>query len=60
MNENTQYGQADYYYAISRQMLFALFDNGLITREQLDRIDDLNRKMILVRYPSIADLEVIA
>ena len=57
---NTPYGQADYYYAVSRQMLAALVDKGLITLEQQAIIDDLNRKAIFERYPSIADLEVSA
>ncbi|MBR1383801.1 MAG: hypothetical protein IJ555_08340 [Ruminococcus sp.] len=56
--DNAPYGQADYYYAISRQMLAVLCDKGLITSEQRDRIDDLNRRTIFARYPSIADLEV--
>lgn len=56
----TLYGQADYYYAICRQMLVVLFDNGLITSEQQEKIDDLNRKMIFEKYPSIADPEVSA
>ena len=57
---NTPYGQADYLYAVSRKMLAALYDKGFITSEQRDRIDDLNRKAIFERYPSIADWEVRA
>lgn len=57
---NTPYGLADYYYAVSRKMLAALYDKGFITSEQRDRIDDLNRKTIFERYPSIADWEVSA
>ena len=57
---NTPYGQADYLYAVSRKMLAALYDKGFITSEQRDRIDDLNRKAIFERYPSIADWEVSA
>ncbi len=57
---NTPYGLADYYLAISRQLLAVLVDNGLITSEQQAIIDDLNRKAIFERYPSIADLEVSA
>ncbi len=54
------YGQADYYYAVSRQILAGLLDKGLITEEQRDKIDDLNRRTIFEKYPSIADLEVRA
>lgn len=57
---NTPYGQADYLYAVSREMLAALYDKGLITSEQRDRIDELNRRTIFAQYPSIADLEVSA
>ena len=57
---NTPYGQADYYYAVSRQMLAVLVDKELITLEQRERIDELNRRTIFARYPSIADLEVSA
>ncbi|MBR2305249.1 MAG: hypothetical protein IJ871_08990 [Ruminococcus sp.] len=52
------YGQADYYYAISRQILAGLLDKGLITEEQRDKIDNLNRRTIFEKYPSIAELEV--
>ena len=55
---DTPYGQADYYYAISRQILAGLLDKGLISEEQRDKIDDLNRKTIFENYPSIAELEV--
>lgn len=57
---NTSYGLADYYYAVSRQMLLDLYERGLITTEQQTIIDDLNRKAIFERYPSIADWEVSA
>ena len=57
---NTPYGQADYYYAVSRQMLAALVDKGLITLEQREKIDKLNRRTIFARYPSIANWEVSA
>ena len=52
------YGQADFYYAVSRQILERLFNKGLISEEQKERIDELNRKTIFERYSSIADLEV--
>ena len=54
------YGQADYYYAVSRQILAGLLYKGLITEEQRDKIDDLNRRTIFEKYPSFADLEVRA
>ena len=54
------YGQADYYYAVSKQILAGLLNKGLITEEQRDKIDDLNRRTIFEKYPSIADLEVRA
>lgn len=57
---NTPYGQADYYYAVSRKMLLDLYERGLITTEQQAIIDDLNRRTIFARYPSIADWEVSA
>ena len=57
---NIPYGQADYYYAVSRQMLAFLVDKGLITLEQREKIDKLNQKTIFARYPSIANLEVSA
>lgn len=52
------YGQADYYYAVSKQILAGLLNKGLITEEQRDKIDDLNRRTIFEKYPSIAELEV--
>ncbi|SDB41110.1 hypothetical protein SAMN02910317_02059 [Ruminococcaceae bacterium FB2012] len=52
------YGQADFYYAVSRQILERLFIKGLISEEQKERIDELNRKTIFERYSSIADLEM--
>ena len=57
---NTLYGQADYYYAVSRQILAVLLDKGLISEKQLTEIDSLNKKTIYEKYPSIAELEVIA
>ena len=56
----TLYGQADYYYALSCQILESLAEKGVLTDEQKKRIDDLNRKTIFEKYPSIADLEVSA
>ena len=52
------YGQADFYYAVSRQILERLAASGLISEEQKERIDELNRKTIFERYSSIADLEM--
>ena len=52
------YGQADYYYAVSKQILAGLLNKGLITEEQRDKIDDLNRRTIFEKYPSIVELEV--
>lgn len=57
---NTLYGQADYYYAVSRQILAVLLDKGLISEKQRAEIDSLNKKVIYERYSSIAELEVIA
>ena len=54
------YGQADYLYAVSRQILERLFSSGLLSEEQKARADELNRKTIFERYSSIADLEVSA
>ena len=52
------YGQADFYYAVSQQILERLQNKGLITEEQRKKIDELNRKTIYETYPSIAELEV--
>ena len=52
------YGQADFYYAVSKQILSRLVDKGLITDEQRIKIDTLNKKVIFERYASIAELEV--
>ena len=52
------YGQADFYYAVSKQILSRLVDKGLITDEQRKKIDILNKKVIFERYASIAELEV--
>ena len=54
------YGQADFYYAVSQQILERLQNKGLITEEQRQKIDELNRKTIYETYPSIAELEVSA
>lgn len=54
------YGQADFYYAVSQQILERLQNKGLITEEQRKKIDELNRKTIYETYPSIAELEVSA
>lgn len=52
------YGQADFYYAVSKQILSRLVDKGLITDEQRNKIDALNKQVIFERYASIAELEV--
>lgn len=52
------YGQADFYYAVSNQLLSRLVDKGLITDEQRNKIDALNKQVIFERYASIAELEV--
>ena len=52
------YGQADFLYAVSRQILERLAASGLISEEQKIKADELNRKTIFERYSSIADLEV--
>lgn len=54
------YGQADFYYAVSQQILERLQNKGLITEEQRKKIDELNRKTIYETYPSIAELEASA
>ena len=38
------YGQADFYYAVSQQILERLVNKGLITEAQRIKIDELNRK----------------
>ena len=52
------YGQADFLYAVSKQLLEKLVLKGLITEEQRMKADDLNRKRIFEKYPSIQELEV--
>ncbi len=54
------YGQADFYYAVSQQILERLQNKGLITEVQRIKIDELNQKKIYETYPSIAELEVSA
>lgn len=54
------YGQADFYYAVSQQILERLAAKGLITEAQRVKIDELNREKICETYPSIAELEVSA
>ena len=52
------YGQADFLYAVSRQLLERLVSKGLITEEQRIKADDLNRRTIFEKYPSVQELEV--
>ena len=49
------YGQAEYNYAVSREILGILVNKDIITEEQRQRIDDLNRKTIYDTYPSVED-----
>ena len=58
--ENTikLYGQAEYNYAVSREILGILVNKDIITEEQRQRMDDLNRKVIFETYPSIEDCGV--
>jgi len=49
------YGQAEYNYAVSREILCILVNKDIITEEQRQRIDDLNRKTIYDTYPSVED-----
>ena len=49
------YGQAEYSYAVSREILDILVKKDIITEEQRQRIDDLNRKTIYDTYPSVED-----
>ncbi len=49
------YGQAEYNYAVSREILGILVNKEIITEEQRQRIDDLNRKTIYDTYPSVED-----
>ena len=49
------YGQAEYSYAVSREILDILVNKDIITEEQRQRIDALNRKMIFDTYPSVDD-----
>lgn len=55
VTEHTRYGQAEYYYAVSREILADLVSKNLITEEQRQRIDELDRDMIFSNYPSIED-----
>jgi len=55
VTEQTRYGQAEYYYAVSREILADLVSKNLITEEQRKRIDELDRDMIFSSYPSIED-----
>ena len=52
------YGQADFLYAVSKQLLERLVSKGLITEEQKVKADNLNRRTIFEKYPSVQDLEV--
>ncbi len=49
------YGQAEYNYAVSKEILDILVNKDIITEEQRQRIDALNRKMIFDTYPSVDD-----
>ena len=55
VTEQTRYGQAEYYYAVSREILADLVSKNLITEEQRRKIDELDRDMIFSNYPSIED-----
>lgn len=59
METKKLYGQAEYYYAVSREILAILLNKSIITEEQQQRIDDLNRKTIFETYPSVEDLEQV-
>lgn len=52
------YGQAEYYYAVQKEILDSLISKNIITEDQYKRIDELNRKVIFEMYPSIDDMEV--
>ena len=52
------YGQAEYYYAVQKEILARLVKENIITEEQSQRIDELDRKVIFDMYPSVAELEV--
>ena len=52
------YGQAEYYYAVQKEILARLVRENIITEEQSQRIDELDRKVIFDMYPSVAELEV--
>lgn len=54
------YAQADFYYAVSQQIIERLAAKGLITEAQRVKINELNREKIYETYPSIAELEVSA
>ena len=51
------YGQAEYFCAVSKEILDVLEKKGIITEEQRQRIDEVDRQKIFETYPSIADLE---
>ena len=53
----TLYGQAEYFCAVSKEILDMLVSKGIITEEQRQRIDEVDRQKIFETYPSIADLE---
>ena len=53
----TLYGQAEYFCAVSKEILDMLVCKGIITEEQRQRIDEVDRQKIFETYPSIADLE---
>lgn len=52
------YGQAEYYYAVQKEILARLVKENIITENQSQRIDELDRKVIFDMYPSVAELEV--
>ena len=52
------YGQAEYYYAVQKEILARLVKENVISEEQCQRIDELDRKVIFELYPSVAELEV--
>lgn len=52
------YGQAEYYDAVQKEILARLVRENIITEEQSQRIDELDRKVIFDMYPSVAELEV--
>lgn len=52
------YGQAEYNYAVSREILAVLVSKNIITEEQRQRIDELDRQTIFEAYPSIEDMDM--